>query len=112
VKNKTKIFYLLLFLILALGFFIRIWDLARNPPGFFCDEAAIGFNAYKILQTGKDEYGLPWPIFFRSFGDYRLPLPIYFNIPMIFLFGLKEEVVRLTAILFGLISILFTTLTI
>ena len=98
--------------ILLVSFFLRIYDLNNNPPGFFADEAAIGYNAYKILQTGKDGYGIPLPIFFRSFGDYRLPLPIYLNIPTIFFLGLKEEAVRLTAIIFSLISILFISLTI
>lgn len=111
-ETGKKVYTTVIVSILLLSFFLRIYDLKSNPPGFFADEAAIGYNAYKILQTGKDEYGVPLPIFFRSFGDYRLPLPIYLNVPLILLFGLKEEAVRLTTIIFGLISILFISLTI
>ena len=108
--NTRKTNLLIITIILFLAFSIRVFDLENNPPGFFSDEAAIGYNAYKILKTGKDEYGVPFPIFFKSFGDYRLPIPIYANIPIIALFGLNERSVRLTAVIFGLISILFTML--
>src|SRR5258708_37646482 len=99
-----KYFLACIFLVLTLAFAIRTYNLNTNPPGFFADEAAIGFNAYKLATTGADEYNVPFPIFFRSFGDYRLPIPIYANIPFVALFGLQEISVRLTAVIFGLIS--------
>src|SRR3990167_9019791 len=107
---SKKVYLTGILAILLLSFILRVYDLSNNPPGFFSDEAAIGYNAYKILQTGKDEYGNPFPIFFRSFGDYRLPVPIYANIPFIALFGLSEFGVRFTAVFYGLISILFIIL--
>jgi 4-amino-4-deoxy-L-arabinose transferase-like glycosyltransferase len=93
--------YFLLALVIILAFFLRIYKITEVPGGFFCDEAAIGYNAYKLLTTGKDEYGQPWPVFFRSFGDYRTPIPIYSNILLVAVFGLKEFAVRLTTVLFG-----------
>lgn len=101
--SKTTV--ILLFLVTLIGFIIRIYKLDSVPTGFFCDEAAIGYNAYKILTSGADEYGKPFPFFFRSFGDYRLPVPIYSNIPIIALFGLNEFSVRLTAVFFGTLTI-------
>ena len=105
-----KLHIVLLTSIIVIGLFIRIYKLDSIPGGFFADEAAIGFNAYKLLTTGNDEYGVPHPFFFQSFGDYRLPIPIYVNIPAIALFGLNEFSIRLTAVIFGLISIVFTIL--
>lgn len=35
----------LIILILVLGLFLRIYHLSDNPPGFFTDEASIGYNA-------------------------------------------------------------------
>src|SRR3989344_9678426 len=107
---SKKVYLTGILAILLLKFILRVYDLSNNPPGFFGDEAAIGYNAYKILQTGKDEYGEPYPIFFRSFGDYRLPIPIYANIPFVAFFGLNEFSVRLTAVFYGLISIFFIIL--
>lgn len=93
--------------ILILGFFLRFYNLNTIPAGFFADEAASGYNAYKILENGTDEYGIFSPIFFRSFDDYKHPLAIYSTIPFIFAFGLTEISVRLQAVFFGLITIIF-----
>lgn len=92
--------------IICIGaFFLRIYNLQKNPPGFFCDEASIGYNAYSLLNTGKDEYGVSFPVFFQSFGDYRPPLAIYSTIPFVGVFGLNELATRLPSVLYGLITI-------
>lgn len=106
--KRIKIIFLGFIIILALG--LRIYHLTTVPAGFFCDEAALGYNAYSLLKTGADEYGQPFPFFFRSFGDYRNPLPIYFMIPSISIFGLNEFAVRLTAATAGTLTILFVFL--
>lgn len=98
---------ILILLILLLGFLIRIYKVNANPPGFFCDEAAIGYNAYSLLKTGIDEYGKSFPFFFRSFGDYRNPVPIYLMIPSIAVLGLNEFSIRLTSVIAGSLTILF-----
>jgi len=99
-------FNILLFLILVLGFLIRVWDLDKNPAGFFCDEASIGYNAYSILKTGKDEHNNQFPILFKAFGEYKRPIYIYSSIPFIFIFGLNEFSVRLTSVFYGTLTIL------
>lgn len=91
----------LLVIIVCLGLFLRLYQVAENPPGFFADEAANGFNAYRLLMTGADEYGVKWPFYFRSFGDYRNPVTIYSMIPAIAIWGLNEFSVRITMVFFG-----------
>ncbi len=49
----------------------------RNPPGYYIDESSISYNAHTIAQTGRDEFGEPWPLYFRAFGDYKNPVHIY-----------------------------------
>ena len=61
--------FLLLLLIFLLASFLRLKNLAVDPPGFYTDEASVGFNAYKILTTARDEHGKFMPIFFEAFGD-------------------------------------------
>lgn len=107
---RKNSFYVLFFLILFLGFAIRIWDLDKNPAGFFCDEASMGYNAYQILKTGKDEYGVKFPPLSQTLGDYRLTLPMYLNIPAIILFGLSEFSIRFTGVIIGLTGIIFLML--
>ena len=106
-RLNYKIFLLI---IILLGFCLRIYNLDKNPAGFFCDEASIGYNAYKLLKTGADEYGMPHPFFFRSFGDYRNPLPIYFNFPTVAAFSLNEFSVRFTSAITGTLTILIVFL--
>lgn len=97
---------LLLLLILLLGFLLRFISLDISPPGFNADEAALGYNAYSILKTGKDEWGESFPIVFKSFSDYKPGLYVYLTIPFVALFGLTELSVRLPSILLGSISII------
>jgi len=89
-----KIVFFSFLLILALASFLRIFQLDKNPAGFFCDEASVGYNAYLILKTGKDEHQNSFPIFFPAFGDYKNPVLIYSTVPFVWLFGLSEFSVR------------------
>lgn len=100
-KNK-----ILLVLIFLLGFGLRFYQLGQVPSGFVNDEAAIGYNAYSLLKTGKDEFGVSWPIIFRSFGEGKLPVYIYLTIPFVAVFGLTEFAVRFPSALFGSLSVL------
>mgnify|MGYP000198979037 CR=1 FL=1 len=101
----NKFLYFTFLLILGLASFLRIFQLDKNPAGFFCDEASIGYNAYSILKTGKDEYQNPFPIFFPSFGDYKNPVLIYSTVPFVWLFGLSEFGVRIVPAIYGIFSV-------
>lgn len=101
-KNKI---YIILFLILGLASFLRLWGLGSTPIAPDWDEAALGYNAYSIMQTGKDEYGEILPVVFRSFDDYKPGLYIYLIIPFIPLFDLSTFTVRLPSALFGILTV-------
>lgn len=92
---------ILLTLILALGIWLRLYHLDWSPPGLYADETSIIYNAYSILKTGKDEFGVAWPLFFRAFGEYKNPVFIYSLIPLIKIFGLEPITVRVGAALWG-----------
>jgi len=105
-SNKSKIVCAtLLSSILFVGFWVRIYRLDQVPSGFFGDEASIGYNAYSILHTGKDEYSVFFPIFYRAFGEFKNPVEMYSTIPSIFLFGLNEFAVRFVSVIYGVIGI-------
>jgi 4-amino-4-deoxy-L-arabinose transferase-like glycosyltransferase len=101
---KNKIVYLCL--IVLLGTFLRFYQVDKFPPGLYVDEASIGYNAYTILHTGKDEYGVPYPLFFKSFGDYKQPVYIYMTSAAIALFGKNDFAVRFPSALFGSATVL------
>lgn len=111
---KTKIWFLL-FAILTLSVVFRFFNLSSNPPSLDWDEASLGWNAYSLLKTGSDEYGVNLPLSIKSFNDYKPPLYVYFTqLPVLF-FGLNEFSVRfvsavagslLAIVAFGLASLL------
>ncbi|MDP3988182.1 MAG: glycosyltransferase family 39 protein [Candidatus Levybacteria bacterium] len=99
--------YLILFLIIILAAFLRLWQLDVNPPGVHADEADSGYNAYSILKTGKDMYGNFLPIQITGFAqNYRAPLSTYLTIPFVAAFGLSPFVVRLPTAIFGTLLLL------
>jgi 4-amino-4-deoxy-L-arabinose transferase-like glycosyltransferase len=103
-KSKLLTFFILV-LILTGGGFLRFWGLGNSPPSVNWDEAALGYNAFSISQTGRDEYGKFMPIFTRSFDDYKSAIPAYLAITSIKIFGLNEVGVRLPSALLGTLSI-------
>jgi len=96
---------ILLILIIGFGAFLRFFSLSASPPSLNWDEAALGYNAYSLMQTGKDEYGKYFPVFTRSFDEYKAAIPAYMMIPAIKIFGLNEIGVRFTTALLGTILI-------
>lgn len=62
---------------LALAYAFYVAGVRNNPPGFYVDESSIAYNAHTISQTGADEYGNRWPVYFRAFGEYKNPAYIY-----------------------------------
>lgn len=98
--------FILLFLILLLAAFLRLWQLGNIPPSPDWDETALGYNAYSIIQTGRDEYGKFLPVVLRSFDDYKPALYAYLTIPSVQIFGLNTFAVRLPSAIFGILSIL------
>ena len=97
--------YYLLGLVLLLAAILRFWNLAGNPPGLTWDEAALGYNAYSLLQTGRDEYGNLLPLNLKSFGDWKPALYAYLDIPFVAAFGLNELAVRLPSAIFGILGV-------
>ena len=53
---------------------VHLWHLSEAPPGFYIDEAAGGYAAYSIAETGADEAGRSWPMFPKSIGLYLDPV--------------------------------------
>src|SRR3989344_6875030 len=88
-------------LIIILAVFVRFYQLGQVPIELTRDEASLGFTAFSLLETGREEHGTFWPIQIESFGDWKLPLYVYTLIPFIHLFGLTMWSVRLPSALAG-----------
>lgn len=95
-----------LILITLLAFVLRFFKVTEIPPALNWDEASIGYNAYSVLKTGKDEWGQFLPMHFKAYGEFKLPAQIYLSIPGINLFGLNELGVRVTPVIYGTLTVL------
>lgn len=92
--------------IIFLAIILRFYQLGTNPPSLDWDEASIGYNAYSILHTARDEYGNFLPLSFRSFDDYKPPVYIYLTVPSVAIFGLTEFAVRFPAAVTGVLLVI------
>ncbi len=101
-KNRTLFLFLAIFI---LGFFLRTYKLGDVPNGLYQDETAIGYNAYSIIETGKDEYGKSYPLYFKSFGDYKLPVYIYLTTIPVRILGLTDEAPRAVSAFFSIATV-------
>lgn len=104
--RKSIILLFVFFCIFILALFLRTYKLSSVPPNAHIDEASFGYNAYSIMLTGKDEYGIPLPFTLRSYDDYRPALLSYLMIPFIKLFGLTIFSIRLPSVLFSIVTLI------
>jgi len=97
-KNK-------LFQILLLATFLHLFKLGSVPPSLNWDEVSQGYTSYSISQTGMDEWGEKYPLFFRSFGEWKSAVYIYLLVPFIKVLGLSAFSIRLPAAIASIISV-------
>ncbi len=97
-------------IIVFFALLVRIFALNSYPPSLNWDEVSHGYNAYSILQTGKDEWGEPFPTIFRAYGDYKLPIYIYLTVLSEAIFGINAFAVRLPSVLAGVATVIFSYL--
>lgn len=91
-------------------FSVRLFGLEKSPFTLGFDEASLGYNAYSILKTGKDEYGTPYPLSLRSFNDFKPAIYAYIAVPFIHFFGLNQTSVRAPSAVMGAVSLIFLLL--
>lgn len=95
--------------VLIFAIFLRFYKLADVPIALYWDEVSLGYNAYSILKTQRDEHGNFMPFTnFAAFGDYKPPLYIYSAVPSIAIFGLNEFAVRFPSAFFGVLTVILT----
>jgi 4-amino-4-deoxy-L-arabinose transferase-like glycosyltransferase len=85
--------------VLAVAALLRLPMLGEVPNGLFLDEA------YALLLTGADQYGIPWPLFAEGVDDYTPTLYTLLVMPSVAAFGLTETAVRLPAALAGILTV-------
>lgn len=96
-----------IFAVIALALFLRTHRLTEVPPSLLIDEAAFGYNALSIIETGRDEFGKRLPLYFHSFYTGKNPVYSYSVVASVGVFGMNDFAVRLPAAIFGTLEVLF-----
>jgi len=92
-------------LVLLLGSGLRMVGLEQSPPGLAPDEACNSYDAYSIWHTGRDQHGVFLPTVMRALNDYRMPLFMYTQAPLVGAGGLTVFNARLAAAFWGILAI-------
>lgn len=91
-------------LVLVFAFYLYSRDLERNPPAFYIDESSIAYNALQIALEGRGEFGEPWPVYFRAFGEYKNPAYIYLLALVYRLGGPSIWISRMLSVVLGVLT--------
>jgi hypothetical protein len=95
-----------LIIILVINFVIRIVGSDKSPTSVNWDEASLGYNAYSLLKTGKDDFGYKLPLTLRSFEDYKPALYSYLSIIPVKLMGLSQGSTRMVSAIAGTLALI------
>jgi len=100
---KQAKWFLIAILIVAAS--LRLPFLNKHVVSLYGDEIAIGYNAYSIVKTGRDEFGKFMPLQFKSWGDQKNPVYIY-SVALVQLFtGPTTASVRIPSAIAGVVAV-------
>lgn len=101
--DKLDIIFAIIFLVAV---FIRVWQFGKIPGGINQDEAFSGYEAYSLLNYGKDSSGYANPVYFEAWGSGMNALNSYLMMPFIAIFGLKVWAIRIPQCIVACLTIL------
>ena len=103
IKDKYKILFIIIFLIAVITRVI-LWPTLLEAN---IDEAMTAINASSIANTGKDMYGVSFPVYLEAWGFAGQSVMLaYLTAFCIKLFGMSMFSIRLPMLLISLISII------
>lgn len=92
-------------LIIALGIFLRLWQINSLPGGLFVDEINIAVDAKSLAQNGVDQYGRHFPFYFEDDADFKLPGYLYATAAAYKFFGGQIMTVHIPSAIAGILNI-------
>lgn len=95
----------MIYLILILAAFLRLYNLDSLPISLFGDEIDVGYHAWALISTGKDYMGNVLPAYIQSLAEWRTPLLSYFIAPFVGLLGPNPFALRLPVALLGVLNV-------
>ena len=94
-------------IILVIACLFRFVRLGHLPYSLYWDEEAMRVDVKSILTTGNDMHNRPWnQVIYPSYGDYKLPVYIWFATLSAKVFGISDFSLRLPSALAGIGTVL------
>lgn len=109
-KTKKKIYYAILILILLVGIITRIIKFGEIPIGINVDEAGIMYDSYCIANYGTDRFDNNFPVYMINYGGGQSVLYTYIAAIFIKIFGFSLTVIRMPALIFSILYMVFAFL--
>ena len=109
-NSKEKKYYIILIIILAVGIITRIIGFGQIPKGINVDEAGTMYDAYCIANYGTDRFENAFPVYMINYGGGQSALYTYLAAIFIKIFGFNLTAVRLPALIFSIIYMIFAFL--
>ena len=108
-NNKKQInkYTIILIIIMIIGIVTRIIGLGKIPIGINVDEAGTMYDAYTIANYGTDRFENTYPVYMINYGGGQSALYTYLLAILIKIFGFNLTVVRLPALIFSILYMIF-----
>ena len=107
---KEKKYTIILIAMLMVGIITRIIGFGKIPIGINVDEAGIMYDAYCFANYGTDRFDNSYPIYMINFGGGQSALYTYIAAGLIKIFGFSLTVVRIPAVIFSILYLIFAFL--
>lgn len=100
--------WVVVFLLLALGAFLRFYGLDRYPLPAHRDELSNAYDSWSLLETGADRSGTVRPSVVRALGDsdYRPAFYMWLSAIPMRISGFSISAARITSTIAGMASLL------
>lgn len=93
---------------LLVGFGLtRMICLMELPAGYHVDEAGMAYDAWCLSQYGVDRYLKSWPVYLTNFGSGQSSLYAFLCALLFKVFGWHRIIIRIPAVLFSLLTLVF-----
>ncbi len=91
----------------AAFFVTRLFQLTELPEGFHLDEAGAAYDGWCLARYGVDRYLNSWPVYLINYGGGQSVLYAWLCALLFGLFGYHAVFVRLPAVIFSLLTLVF-----
>lgn len=107
-KSDRKYLYWICTCLIFLTFLVtRLWNLMTIPFGLHVDEASMAYSAWSLANFGVDRYLKSWPVYLINFDGGQSVLYCYLCAGLFKLFGYAPLLIRLPALFFSFLTLLF-----